>query len=816
MVDAFWSHARFWLGALTTALFGALALRAHDFGVTWDEGLQADLGLCSWAFARRGDRSYERLMWDVANFPPLIEMLLTAPTEWWGAPLFTSRRALLVAISGGGLVSLWRLAALLKLEDYDKEDQPSRGESGRLPPNGVLPALSALALLGLPRFVGDAVANSKDAAFAAAFVSALPPLALFLGGGLRPGRAAVWSALALAVATCCRVQGMVLLPMLAGAAALELCRGWAAARALAHVGVQGGGSGGGCSRSWATVSHATAAVAMGCSVVAGADSVHAAARFCIAAVLVSAPFAVTALHAWQSCVSAGSHHGSCCNAALRLEPCALLTAGAMVGATVVLALALVLVCWPALDFSPSALLHTLLANLLSRTYGATEGIVSDVPTLYAGHTMLSSALPWSYAPRMLALTTPLPSLALALLGAAALLGKLGSAEGRAQHCDLSSTAHAARALVAMWLLLPIAVVLVARPNLYDGTRHLLFLQPCLALLAGVGASRCLCHAQRALPGRSGTAAALSCAVVLLLSSAPEMWRLHPHQSAFFNGIAGGVAGVAGQPDGVRSVHCGYGEKSADGAGQPLALHCARYDTDYHVASYAEAARWVAARHAEASKDRRDDSNTTSTTVVVSANHLSIDAFTSALPLPHRAHIRVLRSFSALSDPNRPGPLPLTLPADVDYFVSTPRFGLDTLFAQEPIAARLGRSGATFCIIKRNDSARKRARAAAVRAQCERALRVLYGQLDPSRLGSVPVLCGSIYSTETGWKQLLMLLRNAGVDGVIEIEAELAHDTQRELLALRGSGEAARTLFLRAAPPDRWRNVTCGVHHRDLW
>ena len=770
-----------WLEALPVVLFAALALRAGDYGVTWDEGLQADLGLCSWAHVRSAgaNAEYERLMWDVKFFPPLTEMVLTAPTEWLGAPLFASRRALLTAVSGAGLLALARLAALLQLAPE-------------------LPALAVLALLGLPRYVGDACANSKDAAFTAAFVGALPPLARWLGGGLRPCRAAAaWSALGLGLAASCRVQGLLLLPVLAGAAALELCRGWAMAWRSTR----------GAAGAWgaAAAAHAAAVVALGCALAApGAGHEQLAARCCAAVALVGAPFAAALAWPAEGAAPALAPGPLTAAAAWRdLLPCA-----AGVVAVLSAALALVLSCWPALGGSPRALLRVLLANLFSRTYGAAEGLVSDVPTLFEGHTSPSSALPHGYAPRLFSLTTPLPSLALALLGAATLLG--GAAAARAA----APVAHAARALVLMWLLLPLAVLLVARPNLYDGTRHLLFLQPCLALLAAVGALRCTRWVTRPVGGwRQGSrrAVALLGACALLLSAAPDMVALHPHQTAYFNQLAGGVAAVAGRPDGARSVHCGYNEPqrpgSANASARPLAAHCALHDTDYHVLSYGEAARWVAARHAELRGNA-------TTTVVVSANHLSIDAFTHALPPSQRARIRVLRSFSALSDPGRPGPLPLALPADADFFVSTPRFGLDTLFAHEPVAHRVGRAGATFCMIKRNGSARQRARKRAETNHCQRALRKLYQQLDPSKLPTVPIVCGSVYTSEQGRRQLLLLLERAG--GVAVTEGEMERATEDELRELRASGEAARTLFLRPARPDRWRNVTCGVHQRDLW
>ena len=57
-------------------------MHALDFGVNWDEGLQTDLGLCTWRQLTSGTDTLEQLrrsQWDIGLFPPLAEVVLVAP-----------------------------------------------------------------------------------------------------------------------------------------------------------------------------------------------------------------------------------------------------------------------------------------------------------------------------------------------------------------------------------------------------------------------------------------------------------------------------------------------------------------------------------------------------------------------------------------------------------------------------------------------------------------------------------------------------------------------------------------------------------------
>eukprot|EP00936_MAST-01D_sp_MAST-1D-sp1_P000702 g702.t1 len=476
--------------------------------------------------------------------------------------------------------------------------------------------------------------------------------------------------------------------------------------------------------------------------------------------------------------------------------------------------------------------------MLSRTYGTDEGIVSNVAALYNGVEMESQRLPWHYAFRVIGITTPLPTLALAALGLRVLLrttiDAFFAADARTQ---AKAVAHATRILLLLWLMAPTAVVLILQPNLYDGLRHLLFLLPALALLAAIGAASLL--QQLVQSGKDDTTGAVAkgqaktsvnkgarVAVVtaLLWSALPAMVSLHPYQYCYFNEIVGGVASVSGQPDGINSIHCIDLVRPTS----VLRERCARFDTEYYVSSYAEAARWVM-RDAGI---RADVSSNTTVTVAVAANRLSADAFSHAVP---RSHVRVLLAYSPASDPRRDS-FTAEMPADVQYFVSTPRFGLDTLFPGEPIVARVSRAGAVFAIVKKNTSASRRLRAEAEASQCTRLLRMLYDMLGKlERAASAPTLCASVYSGTAGREQLLSVLRRAGLpqmNSLLEKDALNAdleeimvrnvarqrRNTQPKSTTDRRTRQRSSSLhvdshLLTPQPDQGWRNIPCGAHDK---
>jgi 4-amino-4-deoxy-L-arabinose transferase-like glycosyltransferase len=190
--------------------------------------------------------------------------------------------------------------------------------------------------------------------------------------------------------------------------------------------------------------------------------------------------------------------------------------------------------------------------------------------LFAGQLIAVTDMPRSYVPTLLALQLPEIFLVLALAGTA---GTLLAACRR----NLAANRRAIMVLVVLAATLPIVVTVLARPAMYNGTRHFVFVLPPLAVLGGL-ASAWLIEALRQHSGRLAAAAA----VALLAGTAlpiVDMARLHPYEYTYFNRLAGGVAGARG-----------------------------RYMLDYWGLSFKQAsqglAAWLAEQHESKPSDRR--------------------------------------------------------------------------------------------------------------------------------------------------------------------------------------------------------------------
>lgn len=101
-----------------------------------------------------------------------------------------------------------------------------------------------------------------------------------------------------------------------------------------------------------------------------------------------------------------------------------------------------------------------------------------------------------------------------------------------------------QAVVVLAALFPIGYFLAARPEVYNGIRHFLFIVPPLAVLAGLGFDR-LWRALDTAPRLAGRLAlgAFTAAVVI---QAWIMMALHPNQYIYYNALVGGVRGADGR------------------------------------------------------------------------------------------------------------------------------------------------------------------------------------------------------------------------------------------------------------------------------
>jgi hypothetical protein len=148
-------------------------------------------------------------------------------------------------------------------------------------------------------------------------------------------------------------------------------------------------------------------------------------------------------------------------------------------------------------------------------------------------------MPRRYVPTLLALT--LPELMLAL----GLCGTIGAAVESIVGDGSSSTRNLGRraALFAVILaaLLPVLVTVIARPAMYNGIRHFVFLMPPFAVLGGLAAA----WISQRLRSLSSIATGAGVAVLLAGFASPivDMVRLHPYEYTDFNHIAGGVPGA---------------------------------------------------------------------------------------------------------------------------------------------------------------------------------------------------------------------------------------------------------------------------------
>jgi hypothetical protein len=312
---------------------------------------------------------------------------------------------------------------------------------------------------------------------------------------------------------------------------------------------------------------------------------------------------------------------------MRERGVALLAAGAT---AFILAWIIMVLPWPWAHEAP-------LAHPIEAMRAAASFAVSH-PVLFDGSVLSSDALPRHYLPWYLLITTPPLLLVLALTG-------IVTGLTRARR-DLRASFPFLLAL--LWLVIPVGIAMLVRPNIYNGIRHFLFVLPALALLAAQGAAWLI--ERGAAGGRGLRVAAVMAASAAILLPVRDLVSLHPYQTTYFNGLVGGVAG-------------------ADG----------RYDTDYWLTSYREAMEWVnaqaAARPGEAIH-------------VIVAGDGYINPWIQEYAGPGVV-ARIVREL-----PSSP-----LLPEGVDYYIASRQRGFEHGASEAPIVHRVGRGGATFTVIK---------------------------------------------------------------------------------------------------------------------
>lgn len=148
-------------------------------------------------------------------------------------------------------------------------------------------------------------------------------------------------------------------------------------------------------------------------------------------------------------------------------------------------------------------------------------------TLFEGRQVMSNMLPMHYAPKYLAIASPL----VVVLGLGGYLVSL-------IFCRKSFTLPAFFLLFA--LIFPVFWVIYKQSNLYGGIRHLLFVMPLMVVLAARFWSGLL-----QLPSRIVKWVALAVFAGLLFLPIRHTARNHPNEYVYFNELVGGLRGAYG-------------------------------------------------------------------------------------------------------------------------------------------------------------------------------------------------------------------------------------------------------------------------------
>jgi hypothetical protein len=152
--------------------------------------------------------------------------------------------------------------------------------------------------------------------------------------------------------------------------------------------------------------------------------------------------------------------------------------------------------------------------------------------LFKGKYVDARELPVSYLPVWFKLTLP----ELYFLGAAAVTVLLAGLALRKP--KLQGERVLGWIMLSAFVVLPFAAVLITRPVLYDAQRHMLFLLPPAAALAGAALSEILAAAWLPRAVRGAFAGVLAGLAMLV---GVDIVQLHPFEYTYFNRLSGGLA-----------------------------------------------------------------------------------------------------------------------------------------------------------------------------------------------------------------------------------------------------------------------------------
>jgi hypothetical protein len=133
-------------------------------------------------------------------------------------------------------------------------------------------------------------------------------------------------------------------------------------------------------------------------------------------------------------------------------------------------------------------------------------------------------LPWHYLPVWMMVTIPIIVLVLFFLGISSFLISLKR--------GLSAiTQQPVMVMSLLWFFIPLTIVTITKPTIYDGWRHFYFVYPAMVMIA-IYALSCLYAHKRIF------VAVLFLLIINLSFTLTKMVGLHPYEHVYFNQLAG--------------------------------------------------------------------------------------------------------------------------------------------------------------------------------------------------------------------------------------------------------------------------------------
>lgn len=195
------------------------------------------------------------------------------------------------------------------------------------------------------------------------------------------------------------------------------------------------------------------------------------------------------------------------------------------------ALGIMLIYWPAAQFRPFGQASSTLEKVSQYSW--------DLPVFFEGAFYAASDLPFYYIVKMFLLKLPLAFLAfLGVGGAIWLLRQRGEFRAGQWRFDVWQGLNLAMFAGAF----PVAYVIARDSTLYNGLRHLLFVVPVAACIAGWGLTQARAWlAARCPVWEKPMLVAFSLSISLAAIAA---MRLHPYQYIYYNELSGGTTGAS--------------------------------------------------------------------------------------------------------------------------------------------------------------------------------------------------------------------------------------------------------------------------------